>query len=92
MQHFDSTSKTSIRALGQIQLCGALHVCWQTREGVDGQYMVCLLYKDSLCLATASRTEQLYTIQACISLSTIKIEEADNGRGKKRVHLMSSVR
>lgn len=43
--------------------------------------MVCLLYKECLCLATASRSDQLYTIQACIGLNTIKIEEADNGRG-----------
>ncbi|KAI0125898.1 hypothetical protein BJ170DRAFT_453118 [Xylariales sp. AK1849] len=73
--------KTTIRSLGQIQLCGALHVCWQTREGVDGQYMVCLLYKDCLCLATASRVDQLYIIRACIGMNTIKIEDADNGRG-----------
>ncbi|KAK6083830.1 RhoGEF domain-containing protein [Seiridium cupressi] len=28
-----------------------------------------------------SKVDQLYTIQACIGLNTIKIEEADNGRG-----------
>jgi len=43
--------------------------------------MVALLYREWLCLATASRTDQIYTIQACVSLSNIKLEEIDNGRG-----------
>ncbi|KAI0553773.1 Dbl homology domain-containing protein [Xylaria curta] len=76
-----ATSKNTIRSLGRIRLCGALHVCWQTRDGVTGQYMVSLLYRDCLCLATVSKSDQIYTIQACISLDSIKVEEADNGRG-----------
>ncbi|KAI0911815.1 hypothetical protein F4823DRAFT_584306 [Ustulina deusta] len=80
-QKLSAASKSKIRSLGQIRLCGALHVCWQTREGVTGQYMVSLLYRDCLCLATAAKADQVYTIQACISLDSIKVEEADNGRG-----------
>ncbi len=78
----DVSSKTTIRSFGQIQLCGALHVCWQSKTGVNGQYMVTLLYKDCLVLATTGRADQAYTIQACIGLDSIRIEEADNGRGK----------
>ncbi|KAK8048847.1 RhoGEF domain-containing protein [Apiospora phragmitis] len=80
-QSFDTNTKANVRLLGQIQLCGALHVCWQTRKGVKGRYMICLLYRDSLCLATAEGLNQVYAIQACIGLNTIKLEEADNGRG-----------
>ncbi|KAK8083253.1 RhoGEF domain-containing protein [Apiospora saccharicola] len=80
-QSFDTNTKSNVRLLGQIQLCGALHVCWQTRKAVKGQYMICLLYRDSLCLATAEGLNQVYAIQACIGLNTIKLEEADNGRG-----------
>ncbi|KAK6842410.1 Dbl homology domain-containing protein [Apiospora arundinis] len=80
-QSFDTNTKANVRLLGQIQLCGTLHVCWQTRKAVKGQYMICLLYRDSLCLATAEGLHQVYTIQACIGLNTIKLEEADNGRG-----------
>ncbi|KAK3694652.1 hypothetical protein B0T22DRAFT_526496 [Podospora appendiculata] len=80
-QQLDAASKNRIRSFGHIQLCGALHVCWQTKEGVNGQYMVALLYKEWLCLATASRIDQIYTIQACIALSNVKVEEVDNGRG-----------
>lgn len=43
--------------------------------------MVALLYREWLCLAAASRIEQIYTIQACIALNNIKLEEVDNGRG-----------
>ncbi|KAJ8129121.1 hypothetical protein O1611_g4512 [Lasiodiplodia mahajangana] len=80
-QGLHAASKSIIRSLGQIRLCGALHVCWQTRDGVTGQYMISLLYRDCLCLATAGKADQIYTIQACISLDSIKIEQADNGRG-----------
>ncbi|KAK4681425.1 hypothetical protein QC764_107270 [Podospora pseudoanserina] len=80
-QQLDATTKNRIRSFGHIQLCGALHVCWQSKEGVNGQYMVALLYKEWFCLATASKIDQVYTIQACIALSNIKVEEVDNGRG-----------
>ncbi|KAH8905506.1 Dbl homology domain-containing protein [Coniochaeta sp. PMI_546] len=63
------------------QLCGALHICWQTKDSVDGQYMAALLYRDWLCLAIASRVDQIYLVQACINITTAKIEDIDNGRG-----------
>jgi hypothetical protein len=85
-QQLDAASKNRIRSFGHLQLCGALHVCWQTKEGVSGQYMVALLYREWLCLATASRTDQIYTIQACVSLGNIKVEDVDNGRGMTIAH------
>lgn len=77
----DAASKNRIRSFGHIQLCGVLYACWQGKGGVQGQYMVSLLYKDWLCLASASKADQIYTLQACIPLSQIKIEAVDNGRG-----------
>lgn len=74
-------SKRFSRTLGHIHLCGALHVAWQTRDGVDGRYMICLLYRERLLLATASKNDHVYTVQACIGANEIKIENADNGRG-----------
>lgn len=59
-------------------------MCWQTDEGVDGQYFICLLYRDVLCLASAGRVDPIYTIMACINIDEIRIEEVDNGRGKQR--------
>lgn len=81
-QRLDASSKNRIRSFGHIKLCGTLHVCWPTKDGVDGQYMVCLLYQDVLCLAAAGKADQIYTIQAAINLASVKVEEVDNGRGK----------
>ena len=58
-----------------------LHVSWQTKDGVDGQYLISALYRDFLLLASASKVDQIYTVQACIGLNEIKVEEVDNGRG-----------
>ncbi|KAL7909681.1 hypothetical protein GGI35DRAFT_493525 [Trichoderma velutinum] len=78
---FDAISKRQIRSFGHIRLCGTLHICWQTDEGVDGQYFICLLYRDMLCLASAGKVDPIYTIMACINIDGIRIEEVDNGRG-----------
>ncbi|KIE01818.1 RhoGEF domain-containing protein, partial [Metarhizium majus ARSEF 297] len=78
---FDSVSKDRVRSFGHVRLCGTLHVCWQTPDGVDGQYLICILYPDVLCLACAGKVDPIYTIKACINVHEVKIEEADNGRG-----------
>lgn len=80
-QKLDAMSRSRIRSLGHIRLCGVLHVCWQTRDSVTGSYMICLLYRCHLCIATAGRADSMYAIQACIPLNNIKVEEPDNGRG-----------
>lgn len=70
------------RLLGHVLLCGVLHVAFQTPESrVKGQYMVCVLYKSCLVLATTSRFHTPYTVVASIGLANASIEEADNGRG-----------
>lgn len=43
--------------------------------------MVALLYREWFCLAIAGKADQVYTVQACIALANIKLEEVDNGRG-----------
>lgn len=78
----DAASKNRIRSFGHIQLCGVLHACWQSMEGLQGQYMIALLYKDWFCLASASKFDMIYTLQTCIPLSQVKVEAVDNGRGK----------
>ncbi|KAF3040591.1 hypothetical protein E8E11_006331 [Didymella keratinophila] len=69
------------RLLGHVLLCGALHVAYQTPEWVKGKYMICVLYKSCLVLATTSRFFTPYNVVACISLANGSIEEPDNGRG-----------
>ncbi|KAG5791850.1 hypothetical protein H9Q69_009106 [Fusarium xylarioides] len=53
----------------------------QSPAGVDGQYMICLLYKDVLCLASGGKFDPIYTILACIDVHCSAVEDADNGRG-----------
>lgn len=70
------------RLLGHVLVCGVLHVAYQTPERVKGQYVVCVLYKSCLVLATAARFFTPYNAVACISLANASIEEPDNGRGR----------
>ncbi|KAF1943575.1 hypothetical protein EJ02DRAFT_433135 [Clathrospora elynae] len=69
------------RLLGHVLLCGVLHVAYQAPDRIKGQYMVCVLYKSCLVLATASRFHTPYTVVASIGLANASIEESDNGRG-----------
>ncbi|KAF2638323.1 hypothetical protein P280DRAFT_404969 [Massarina eburnea CBS 473.64] len=69
------------RLLGHVLLCGVLHVAYQTPERPKGQYMVCVLYKSCLVLATTGRFFTPYNVVASIALANGTIEEADNGRG-----------
>ncbi|RCI11507.1 hypothetical protein L249_7270 [Ophiocordyceps polyrhachis-furcata BCC 54312] len=78
----DAASKIRLRSFGHIRLCGTLHVCWQSLNGgVEGQYLICLLYRDVLCLASAVKADPLYMVQACINLNGVSVEDVDNGRG-----------
>jgi hypothetical protein len=77
----EALSKNFVRSLGHIYLCGVLHVSWQTKDGVNGQYFITLLYRDFILLASASKVDQRYTVQACIGLNELRVEETDNGRG-----------
>lgn len=85
-QKLDAASKNRVRSFGFISLCGALHVCWQSPQNVEGQYFICLMYRDVLCLATAGKVDPIYTIHACIRLSSMRVEDADNGRGRAKEH------
>ncbi|KAF1835300.1 hypothetical protein BDW02DRAFT_523546 [Decorospora gaudefroyi] len=69
------------RLLGHVLLCGVLHVTYQTPDRIKGSYMVCVLYKSCLVLATASRFHTPYTVVASVGLANASIEESDNGRG-----------
>ncbi|KAF2268311.1 Rho guanyl nucleotide exchange factor [Lojkania enalia] len=69
------------RLLGHVLACGVLHIAYQAPDRVKGQYMVCVLYKSCLVLATTSRIFVPYNVVASIALANASIEEPDNGRG-----------
>ena len=71
----------ALRQLGHVLLCGVLHVTYETKTGVQGDYMVCLLFKSCLLLARLGAGGATYEITAGIGLSDLRVEETDNGRG-----------
>ncbi|KAH8815214.1 hypothetical protein F5884DRAFT_871406 [Xylogone sp. PMI_703] len=75
-------SRDIIRSFGHARLCGVLYISWQTNSGFDGQHFICILYREYLVLASASKAVQVYTVQACIPLRTLKVEDCSNDTGK----------
>ena len=69
------------RLLGHVLLCGVLYVAYQSDDRVKGQYMICVLYKSCLVLATTNRVFAPYNVVAAIALANGTVEEPDNGRG-----------
>ncbi|PUU75562.1 hypothetical protein B9Z19DRAFT_1131105 [Tuber borchii] len=78
---FKGKPDCSVRLLGQIVLCGALHVAWQGPTIPVGEYMACLLYKSYLLLARIPKSGDAYDVKFAISLGTARMEEANQGQG-----------
>ncbi|RKK31474.1 hypothetical protein BFJ67_g15220 [Fusarium oxysporum f. sp. cepae] len=73
MESSPSSDSRKARTIGDLLV--------KSPAGVDGQYMICLLYKDVLCLASGGKFEPIYKILACIDVHCSAVEDADNGRG-----------
>ncbi|EXJ92670.1 hypothetical protein A1O3_01222 [Capronia epimyces CBS 606.96] len=69
------------RMLGNIQLCGVLHVTWQTRSKVDGCYAACILFERSLVVAFPAEASSRFEVVAFIHLAGLKVESPSDGRG-----------
>lgn len=77
-----SLRSEQFRMLGNVQLCGVLHVTWQTRNGkVDGRYALCVLFESSLIVALPTGATSKFEVIAFLHLPDIKIECASDGRG-----------
>lgn len=46
--------------------------------------MICLLYDDILCIASAAHLEAVYRIRLCISKGGMRVEEPEGERGMIR--------
>ena len=79
--------KVSLRAeqfrmLGNVQLCGVLHVAWQTRNSkVDGRYSLCVLFDSSLIIALPAGATSKFEVIAFLHLPDVKFGSASDGRG-----------
>jgi hypothetical protein len=70
-----------IRKFGHVIMCGVLHVTYQTKVDVKGQYMLCAMFRSCMVLAALNKTAPGYTVVACIPRSGLSMEEPDNGKG-----------
>lgn len=72
---------TQFRMLGHVLLCGVLHVAYQTKNRVEGGYMLCMLFKDYLVVAAPAARHTKFDIAATIYLADAKAVSTEDGRG-----------
>lgn len=66
--------------LGRLLLCGSLFIAYRHKDGIKGEYAVCVLYETSLVVARA-RDSTHYDILVVARAGSSSLEEADNGKG-----------
>ena len=71
----------NLRMLGNVLLCGVLHVTYQTRNRVDGAYAMCILYPRVLVVAFPAGQTGRFDVTALIKLTDMKLESASDGKG-----------
>ena len=81
--NYDSVSlqPENLRFLGDVKLCGVLHVTWQTKAKIEGSYAVCILLDTGLIVALPMGSTLRLDIIAFLQLSDIKLGSASDGRG-----------
>ncbi|KAI7022468.1 hypothetical protein KC355_g2064 [Hortaea werneckii] len=70
-----------LQLLGQVMLCGCLHIAYRTRERVRGCYVICILFETTLLLAVAPEDQQKYSTLAGIALANATIADCDDMKG-----------
>ncbi|KAK5442036.1 hypothetical protein LTS15_011083 [Exophiala xenobiotica] len=69
------------RLLGNIQLCGVLHVTWQTKSRIDGCYALCILFENSLMVALPAGASASFEVIAVLHDSDLTVGSSSDGRG-----------
>lgn len=65
-----------------MNLCGVLHVAYQSFCGVTGDYMACVLFTSYLLLARWCNETHKLQIFVSIYVPEMKVDPLSNGRGK----------
>ncbi|KAK5091366.1 hypothetical protein LTR05_001549 [Lithohypha guttulata] len=76
-----NVSKEDFRSLGQIELCGILHVAYQTTVVITGGYALCSLIDEHFLVAFPVGITGRFEAVALIQLSDIRIETSTDGKG-----------
>ncbi|KAI1620539.1 hypothetical protein EDD37DRAFT_158675 [Exophiala viscosa] len=70
-----------LRSLGNVRLCGVLHVAWQTKSKIDSCYALCVLFESTLLVAVPAGTSPCFEVIALLHLSDVSIASPSDGRG-----------
>lgn len=71
------------KQLGPMVLCGVLHVTYQPREYIIGEYMVCVLFNSYFLLCRVNDDYRRLQAVACLYVSDIKFDTLQNGKGEQ---------
>ncbi|EGC49753.1 conserved hypothetical protein [Histoplasma capsulatum var. duboisii H88] len=70
--------RSVLHDFGPIKVCGALHVTYQAKDSVTGEYMLCCLFSKYLLLAAPCEDNRKFNAVAVILVQGASIEPADN--------------
>ncbi|KAK4937598.1 hypothetical protein LTR10_021816 [Elasticomyces elasticus] len=70
-----------LRLLGNVRLCGVLHVTWQTKSKIDSCYALCVLFERTLLVAVPVGPSPCFEVIALLHLSEVTIASPSDGRG-----------
>ena len=70
-----------LQLLGQVHLCGCLHVSYRSKNSIKGSYVISVLFDSTLVLANADEEGRNYFLLAGIPLANATVMETDNGKG-----------
>ncbi|KAK3674139.1 hypothetical protein LTR78_005986 [Recurvomyces mirabilis] len=70
-----------LKLLGNVELCGCLHIAYRSKEEIKGRYVISVLFETTLLLAIVDDADTTYNVLAGIALGNVTMAETDNGRG-----------
>ncbi|KAI5367465.1 putative DH domain-containing protein [Septoria linicola] len=70
-----------LQLLGQVILCGCLHIAYRGRERIKGCYAICVLFESTLLFCAEDEEHSMWSILAAISLGNATLQETDNYKG-----------
>lgn len=77
-----SMKSEQLRLLGNIRLCGVLHVTWQTKSKIDSCYALCVLFENTLLIAVPAGVSPCFEVIALLHLSDLSVGSPSDGRGE----------
>ncbi|GIZ42666.1 hypothetical protein CKM354_000592500 [Cercospora kikuchii] len=70
-----------LQLLGQVVMCGCLHIAYRGKERIQGSYVISVLFDSTLLLAVEDGDHSMWSILAGVSLANTTLQETDNHKG-----------